>query len=357
MPGPRSFGAVAGNGGSDMGGSNAPAGSGSGSERSPARAGSEGVRLARPVGMRTYLLLSRIFPGSFRARLMALVLACTALPVPLLLGWLALSHQIAIREVLAAAAVWLLATAGGVLLAVLLVHYLLQPLRRAVAVLEDYDRRRALPQLPLHALPDDDMGRLLRGLERVLHGIDASRRQLERHALEDPLTEAMNRRGCGQALRASVASAAETGAPFVLCVVDLDNLKRINDDAGHAEGDYALVSLVRIARECCLGPGDWIGRWGGDEFMLGLHADPGVAMDRVRVWIDVLARPAVGARPVEVSVGAATWQPAQEAAQLYRQADAAMYQAKFAGGKRLVAHEDPHGATAAGGRDTAARVA
>ncbi len=312
------------------------------------------MRLARPVGMQTYLALSRLFPGSFRARLMAVVLVCTALPVPLLLLWLLASHQMGLSEVLAATAVWLAATAGGVLLALLLVYYLLQPLRRAVAALDDYDQRRALPQMPLDALPNDDMGRLLRGLHRVLHGIDASRRQLERYALEDPLTDAMNRRGCTRSLRASVAHSVETGQPFVLFVVDLDNLKRINDEGGHAEGDYALVSLVRIARECCLGADDWIGRWGGDEFMLGLHADPAVAMDRVRVWIEVLARPARDARAVEVSVGAAVWRDELDASQLYRQADAAMYQAKFAGGQRLVVHEPAQSADA---DDRAAQVA
>ena len=100
------------------------------------------------------------------------------------------------------------------------------------------------------------------------------------------------------------------------------------------------MSLVQSARECCLGKADWIGRWGGDEFLLGLHADPGVAMDRVRVWIDVLARPQSQTRPVQVSVGAAAWRAELDASQLYRQADAAMYQAKFAGGQRLVVHSD-----------------
>lgn len=317
-------------------------------------AGDSRPRLARPVRMRTYLALSRIFPRSFRARLMAVVLCCTTLPVPLLLAWLLLNHDVGMSVVLAASAVWVAATAAGVLLAMLVIYYLLQPLRYAVDVLDDFDQRRVLPQLPPGVLPNDDMGRLLRGLQRVLHGSDANRRQLERHALEDPLTDAMNRRGCSQALRASVARAESGAEPFVLCVVDLDNLKRINDEGGHAEGDYALVSLVRIARECCLGPQDWIGRWGGDEFMLGLHADPDVALDRVRVWIGVLDRPEGNARAVEVSVGAAVWRDGLDAATLYRQADAAMYQAKFAGGKRLVAHRDE---PAPGVREDAPRYA
>lgn len=286
------------------------------------------------------LALSRIFPRSFRARLVCVMVACIAPPKLALLAWLLAHHDATRPQVVAAIGVGLAGMCAGVLLALLLVYRLLEPLRHAVAALDAYDLHRTVPQLPLDAAPRDDVDRLLHGVQRALQGVETSRRQLERHALEDPLTDAMNRRGCTHALRASVARAAGGGGPFVLCVVDLDNLKRINDEGGHAEGDYALVSLVRIARECCLGREDWIGRWGGDEFMLGLHADPGVAMDRVRVWIDVLARPAQGTRPVEVSVGAATWVEGVDAAQLYRQADAAMYQAKFAGGRRLVAHAD-----------------
>lgn len=288
--------------------------------------------------MKTYLALSRMFPQSFRAKVMTVVLVCTALPLLLLVGWLAVFQGASLRAVTLATVIGLAATLCGVLLALVLIYRLLKPLRQAVAALDAYHRHRRLPRLPVEAMPNDDMGRLLRGLQQVLDGCEEARGQLERHALEDPLTEALNRRGCSNALRASVAYAARTGEPFVLCVVDLDNLKRINDDGGHAEGDYALVSLARIARECCLGKHDWIGRWGGDEFMLGLHADPGVAMDRVRVWIEVLAQPGDGARGVEVSVGAATWGDGLDAGQLYRRADAAMYRAKFDGGRRLVDH-------------------
>lgn len=304
--------------------------------------------------MRTYLALSRLFPRSFRAKLVFVVLACILPPKLGLVVWLLVNHSAPAEQVLMAVAIGMLAVLVGVLAALVFTYHLLQPLRRAAAALDEYERHRTVPQIELPPNARDDMARLLRGIQRTLRGFDQGRRQLERHALEDPLTEAMNRRGCGHSLRASVARAEATGEPFVLCVVDLDNLKRINDEAGHAEGDYALVSLVRIARECCLGAHDWIGRWGGDEFMLGLHADPDVALDRVRVWIGVLGRPEDGARAVEVSVGAATWRDGLDAATLYRQADAAMYRAKFAGGKRLVAHRDE---PAPGVREDAPRYA
>ncbi len=291
------------------------------------------------AAMKTYAVFSHLFPHSYRAKIMAVMLVCIALPMLALVAWLASNNDAAPERILLGIGIGLAATLVGTVVALLLVYHLLQPLRRAVAALDDYEGQRVLPRLVPHELGQDEMSRLLNGIQRVLHNVDGARRHLEQYALEDPLTEAMNRRGCTNALNASVEEARTGRTPFTLFVVDLDNLKTINDEHGHAAGDFALVSLVRIARECCLGERDWIGRWGGDEFVLGMHADPDIALDRMRVWIEVLSRPVDGMRPVHVSVGAAAWRPGLEAGQLYRMADAVMYQAKFAGGRRVLVHE------------------
>ena len=160
-------------------------------------------------------------------------------------------------------------------------------------------------------------------------------RELERHALEDVLTGGRNRRGCEQAMADSVAAARRDGTPFMLCVVDLDNLKTINDAGGHAAGDAALRAVVDSAR-AWLGADDWIGRWGGDEFVVGIRDERDAACARLRGWLDAMGLGARGGARVYASVGCAPLQPGQDAVQLYRQADAAMYQAKFAGGGRVV---------------------
>lgn len=288
--------------------------------------------------MKTYAALSRIFPRSYRAKLLAVVLVCVCMPMLVLVSWLIAGNGMPSQRLVQGIVAGLSAAVAGTGLALILISNLLEPLRRAIALLDAYEHDQALPAAPDKVLAQDEMARLLRGIHNCLHSVDAGLRKLERHAMEDSLTQAMNRRGSSRALRASVTAAGASGDPFVLLVVDLDNLKAINDEHGHAAGDYALVSLVKSAHECCVGASDWIGRWGGDEFLLGIHADSGVAMDRVRLWIEVLARPEKGILPVHVSVGAADLEPGIEAAELYRRADAAMYRAKFAGGRRLVAH-------------------
>ncbi len=286
--------------------------------------------------MQVYRALSRFFPDSYRAKLLAVVLCCSIVPMLALVFWLLWNNNADPVRVIFGTLVGLTVTFLGTLLSLLLIYRLLDPLRRAVDALDAYHLDQQLPRLPEYG--GDEIGRLMRGINRCLRGIDAGRRELERHALEDPLTGAMNRRGCEQALAESVAACNRQDTYFVLFVIDLDNLKPINDEHGHAAGDLALVSVVSSAHECCLGKHDWIGRWGGDEFLLGMREELEPAKDRIKAWLAALAAPGDGALPVHVSVGCAHYQPGLDPMQLYRQADTAMYQAKFSGGRALVCH-------------------
>lgn len=284
--------------------------------------------------MKIYRGLTWIFPRSFRAKLMSVVIVCTTLPVSVFALWLMWNNGAPPEQLLWGTAVATAVTLTGAVGALFLIYQLLSPLRHAADALDAYYTEQQMPRLP--ECGDDEMGRLLRGLNRCLRGIDAGVRQLERHALEDPLTGAMNRRGCEQALAESVAAATADGLSFVLFVVDLDNLKTINDEYGHAAGDRALRELVGTASHCLQGR-EWIGRWGGDEFLLGLHDEVGSARQRVAAWLQALASPRDVGLPVYASAGCAEYHQ-HDAMHLYREADAAMYEAKFSGGQRLVCH-------------------
>lgn len=291
---------------------------------------------AQPVRLDNFL--ARALPRSYRARLVLVVLGCTLLPALGFAAWVLADGAAPRGHLVLAGAILLVVAVAGIVLTLLAIDGLLRPLHHAVDVLERYRRDQRLPPMPATAVGNDEVERLLHGIHRCLHAIDVRYRELERRACEDPLTQAMNRRGAQGALQASVQRARKEGGGFMLFVVDLDNLKSINDVHGHASGDRALAWLVQCARECCLAEGDWIGRWGGDEFLVGMHADPSVARDRIDVWIQVLAQPRQHAPAVRVSVGAVCWEPGLDDADLYSRADAAMYAAKSAGGLRIVMH-------------------
>lgn len=288
--------------------------------------------------MRLYRGLARVFPRSFTAKLMAVVFFGLHVPLLVLLLWMAATGHYERGMMWTVVGVVLLATLLGTAMAMMALYRLMAPLRQAADALEAYYDEQRLPHLP--DLGHDEIGRLLRSINRNLHGVDAGLRDLRRSVLLDPLTQALNRRGCEQALADSAAWASETDRPLTLFVVDLDNLKPINDAHGHLAGDQVLVRLVDTARQWLRGP-DWIGRWGGDEFLLAVHADGNEAGERVTRWLAQLAAPArAGDPPVQASAGAAGYRPGDDLREAYRRADAAMYRAKHAGGGRLLRAED-----------------
>lgn len=90
---------------------------------------------------------------------------------------------------------------------------------------------------------------------------------MEYYATRDPLTDLYNRRVFFELFEYEIARAQRQEYSFALLVIDFDNFKLINDNYGHAAGDKYLQAVAKLLREC-LRPGDIIGRYGGDEFVV-----------------------------------------------------------------------------------------
>ncbi|MDP2105858.1 MAG: GGDEF domain-containing protein, partial [Desulfobulbaceae bacterium] len=91
--------------------------------------------------------------------------------------------------------------------------------------------------------------------------------QLQRKTRCDPLTGVMNRFAMAEDLFDELARCKRYGRQFGLVMADIDHFKRINDSYGHAVGDEALKSFVRMLRSC-LREVDVIYRYGGEEFVV-----------------------------------------------------------------------------------------
>jgi diguanylate cyclase (GGDEF)-like protein len=290
------------------------------------------------AGLGVYRALSRVFPHSFRAKLMAVVVGCTMLPLGVFLVWLLLHDGPTQAQLLTSITVTVMVTLLGVVIALVLLYHLLTPLRMMADVVQAYQQEHRLPELPEDGR--DEVGLLMRGINCGLRDIDDGMRELERNALEDPLTHALSRRGSDRSLHACIEH-AEQGTPLVLYVLDVDNLKPVNDEHGHAAGDRMLIDLVESSRRWLRGE-DWIGRWGGDEFLICIHDGQRAANGRVRQWLRELATPRPDGIPIRVSIGCAQYRPGLDAMQLYREADTAMYAAKAQGGAMLVCDDGEH---------------
>ncbi|MDH3607469.1 MAG: GGDEF domain-containing protein [Acidimicrobiia bacterium] len=153
----------------------------------------------------------------------------------------------------------------------------------------------------------------------------------------DLLTGALNTRGVIEAFERERSRAVRTATPLSIAFIDLDNMKAVNDELGHAEGDEMLrilaSSVLAAIRET-----DVFGRVGGDEFALILpDTDEQAALKAIQRLRSVINRRTHSRRPyISVSVGVVTFRrDPPVAADALRAADALMYVAKRAGGNRV----------------------
>jgi diguanylate cyclase (GGDEF)-like protein len=151
-------------------------------------------------------------------------------------------------------------------------------------------------------------------------------------AATDPLTGCLNRRAFLDRLDRA-ATGADGG--WVVCLVDLDGFKGVNDRSGHAAGD-AVLRAVTAALNGVVREADTVARLGGDEFAVLAEAAPGEGELLAARLRDAVA--AVGAGSgVTASVGVTGVRPGDEGREVLSRADQAMYRSKSAGGNRVTA--------------------
>lgn len=171
---------------------------------------------------------------------------------------------------------------------------------------------------------------LASGVTVALDAIDRYNNAL-RKAHHDPLTGILNRAGI-------FANAAELFAsiPAYLCLIDIDDFKRINDQFGHHAGDSVLISLGELLTS--LTPDGVAGRYGGEEFVVITPADEsGMSRfaERIRKACVTHRLFAQQEHPITVSIGVVSLSPGESLNNAIDRADVLMYQAKRDGKNRV----------------------
>jgi diguanylate cyclase (GGDEF)-like protein len=154
----------------------------------------------------------------------------------------------------------------------------------------------------------------------------------------DELTGLPNRRALTSILEQEASRAHRSGQPLSLVLADVDDLKRCNDEHGHACGDSVLTAVGRMLRRA-LREHDVVGRWGGDEFLFVLPETDleGALNVAERARVEVADTPFEwhgAALPITLSLGVATTAGSHAEAALQR-ADEALLDAKRAGKNRV----------------------
>jgi len=293
--------------------------------------------------LRLYRALSRApFPRSYLGKVFLAAFLGTHVPLLALLGYLVRFRRFGLRASVRILSVTVPATLGGTAATLWAIHALSAPVALASRALRRYLDEGDLPDLPTGYT--DRAGRLMADVQYAIERLDATMGALDERARADHLTGLHNRRAAEERLAEDVARAGRGGGRPELALVDLDDLKSVNDQHGHHAGDACLIrfaeALGRNARE-----GDWVARWGGDEFLVvAWHAEEGegTSVERVlgRVAEDLGGEPLVLSDGEEAlltfSGGVCRWRPGDDPGRLLRKADGALYRAKAEGGNTVV---------------------
>src|SRR6267143_5393335 len=215
--------------------------------------------------------------------------------------------------------------------------------RRALLLSRTNGNERSIE---LSASPIRNDAKELIGAVVLLHDVTELRglaRQMSYQATHDALTGLVNRREFERRLEEAIESGHRGDGQHVLCYLDLDRFKIVNDSSGHLAGDSMLREVAKLLRDA-VRDSDTVGRLGGDEFgtlLIGCPLDKArqIADDLTRsvgeyrfVWKDKIFNIGVSVGLVEISRESGTLE------ELLAAADTACYVAKKQGSGRVVVY-------------------
>lgn len=207
----------------------------------------------------------------------------------------------------------------------------------------DKDRAEADLNSAVDDIPDSELTPNVRKalfpmraeVERLRAELSAARgqlKELESLANRDPLLDLFNRRAFMRELERALAMADRYGATSCLVFIDVNDLKKINDERGHRAGDAALMHVANVLSQH-VRQTDIVGRLGGDEFGLILtHTEKPFAESKAAQLAAMIGEMPVeiegGAFSVGISYGAAKIEKGVRVEDIVERADEIMYERK-----------------------------
>lgn len=173
--------------------------------------------------------------------------------------------------------------------------------------------------------------------------------EMELQAKTDSLTGLWNRRAITEYAESERSRSIRDADPFSVLMVDIDKFKYINDHYGHRIGDDALNAIAKTM-QWWKRAYDWVGRWGGDEFLVVLpkttEEDALMIANRLREKVnEIIMKPDGEPFNLETCIGVACNRVSEKERdnislqELIDQADKALYQSKNDGGNRVTAYK------------------
>ncbi|MCI3947704.1 diguanylate cyclase [Pseudomonas syringae] len=176
-------------------------------------------------------------------------------------------------------------------------------------------------------------------MEQEALGFRTHLEEQRQKALIDPLTGLANRAAWGERLELEMSQWQQAKNSLLVCILDLDHFKRINDGYGHLAGDKVLKIVASVLKKR-MRPNDFLARFGGEEFVMLLPATPlgtGLTLlDELRAAVEECPFHFKGERvTITVSIGLTALRQGERSDTAIKRADQALYKAKENGRNRV----------------------
>lgn len=166
--------------------------------------------------------------------------------------------------------------------------------------------------------------------------IEKKNEALRISAITDRLTGIYNRAKLDDLLQEEINRCERFDHAFAFCILDIDYFKDVNDNFGHQIGDKLLIQIAKFLKENTRKT-DFVGRWGGEEFVLILpQTNEEMALnviEKIRSKIAVYEFEIVGNKTA--SFGVATYKKGDDIETILKRADDALYEAKKGGRNKI----------------------
>ncbi|MCZ2127864.1 MAG: diguanylate cyclase [Anaerolineales bacterium] len=196
---------------------------------------------------------------------------------------------------------------------------------------------------PLYDRKKNYLGRLI--VWRDISHLKQTQMELEKIAMQDPLTSIYNRRHFFTLAEAEIERALRYHTPCSIILADIDQFKNVNDQYGHKAGDEALICFTKVCRKS-LRKVDIFARYGGEEFIALLpETELEQAVETAERIRQIVASSSLESAQfdfgITASFGVAAFQGADDTLDhLIQRADQSLYEAKNAGRNRVVGKEN-----------------
>jgi len=171
-------------------------------------------------------------------------------------------------------------------------------------------------------------------LQNILRQLESDNQRLMQQSMFDEMTGLLNRRGFMKRMEDLLAISAAENRKMALTFADMDGLKQINDNLGHAEGDRAIVDMAEILKDVCRSD-DILARFGGDEFTFFSNNVPDdfeeILNKRIELYLNKFNQRRHRSYILSFSIGCFLFDSTQDEwdmAEIMKQADELLYERK-----------------------------